>query len=117
MICILHYIEKEQAINLHHNYFYSYDTCTYISQKAERNDQKICDRNNFITMMPILHYKQKEEAINLRQNYFYRYVTYTLLIFHENQKGTSNKFEPEMFSLLQYLYFTSISSKRNRIKQ
>ena len=51
-------------------------------------------------MIPMLHYKQKEQAINLRQKYFHHYDTYVLLIFHQNQKGTSNKFAEEIFSSL-----------------
>ena len=49
-------------------------------------------------MIPILHYEQKGQAINLHQKYFHYYDTYTLLIFHQNQKRTSNKFALEIFS-------------------
>ena len=38
----------------------------------------------------------KEEVINLHQKDFHDYDTYTLLIFHQNQKGTSNKFAREI---------------------
>ena len=51
-------------------------------------------------MMPILHYKQKEQEINFRQKYFHSSDTYILLLFHQNQKGTSKKFAPEIFSSL-----------------
>ena len=46
------------------------------------------------------YHKQKEQAINLRQKYFHSYDTYTLIILHQNRKGTSNKFALEIFSSL-----------------
>ena len=51
-------------------------------------------------MIPLLLYKQKEQAINLRQKYFDHYDNYTLLIFHQKEKGTSNQFAKEIFSPL-----------------
>ena len=101
-ILYLYFIEtkKEQAINLPRKYFHEYDTYTYVSSKSKRNKQQICATNIVIPMIPMLHYKQKEQAINLRQKYFHHYDTYVLLIFHQNQKGTSNKFAEEIFSSL-----------------
>ena len=50
-------------------------------------------------MIPILYLyfikTEKEQAINLRQKHFHSYDTYTLIIFYQNRKGTSNKFAPE----------------------
>ena len=62
-------------------------------------------------MIPILYLyfikTKKETVINFCKKYFHHYDTYTLLIFHQNQRRTSNKFAPEIFSLLwhQYLHF------------
>ena len=53
-----------------------------------------------IPVIPILHYKEKEQGINFSQEYFHPDDTYTLFLFHQNQKGRSNKFELEIFSLL-----------------
>ena len=58
-------------------------------------------------MIPIIRYKQNEQAINLRQKYFHSYDNYTFLIFHRNQKGTSNKFMLEIF----HSYDTEARSK------
>ena len=97
---ILHYKQKEQAINLRQKYFNYYNTCTYSSSKPKRNKHEIWARINFIPKMAILHYKQKEQAINFCQIYFHPYDTYTLLLFHQKQKERSNKFALEIFSSL-----------------
>ena len=126
-------------------YFHYYDTSTYISSKQtkkktsnklapeifsfqwylyfiinKRNKQYIFARNIFILMIPILYFyfikTKKEKARNFRQKYFHSYDTYTLLIFHQKQKRTTNKFAPEKFSWLWYLYFTYVLSKRKRNK-
>ena len=62
-------------------------------------------------MIPFTVINKKEQAINLHQKYFHFYNTYPLLIFYQNQKGTSNKFAPKIFSFVWYLYFTYTSSK------
>ena len=88
----------------------------YISSKAKRNKQEICPRNIFITMIPILYLyfikAKKEQAINLQKKYFHHFDTYTLLLFHRNQRGTRNKFAPEIFSSIWNLYF--IINKKNK---
>ena len=128
--------KKVEAINLRQKYFHYYDTYTLLifheNQKVtsnkfvrkilsflwclyfiinKRNKRYICARKIFIPMIPILFLyfikSKKGQAINLRQKYFHPYDTYTSLW----TKRTSNKFAPEIFSLLWYLYFTYISSK------
>ena len=66
-------------------------------------------------MIPILYLyfikTKKEQPINLPKKNFHHYDTYTLLIYHQNQRGTSNKFAPEIFSLLSHLYLHFIKTK------
>ena len=50
---------------------------------------------------------KKEQAINLRWKYFNSYDP----LCYNKQKGTSNKFAPEIFLFLRSQYFTDISSK------
>ena len=44
-------------------------------------------------MIPFTIINKKEQAINLCQKYFNSYDTF----YYDKQKGTSNKFAPEMF--------------------
>ena len=78
--------------------------------KKKRNKQHIHARNIFITMIPILHYEQKGQAINFRQKYIHYYDTCTYL--SSKAKLTSNKFAPEIFSLLSHLYLYFIKTKK-----
>ena len=55
---------------------------------------------------------KKEQPINLCQKYFHYFDPYTLIIFHQNQKQTSNKFAQEIFSSIWNLYF--IINKKNK---
>ena len=111
--------EKEQAINLHQNYFYSYDTYTLLMFHQNRKGASNKFAPEIFLFLWYLSFiiNKKEQAIHLHQKYFHLYDTYTFLIFHQYWKGTSNKFAPEIFSSLWYLYFSYIPSKPKRNKQ
>ena len=99
--------KMEQTINLCQKYFHLYDTYTFLISHQNRKGSSNKFAPEIFSFLWYLHFiiNKKKQAINLRQNYFFPYDTYTLLMFHQNQKGASNKFAPEIFLFLWYLYF------------